>query len=70
MINLYDFIDILQDDFICVIDLNGIGLTCNKNEIKNRFNNDVITRISADFSQDASGDILNVHIKGYCINDD
>lgn len=71
MVKLYDFVEILKDEYICVIDLNGLGLECLKGEVKSRFNNDIIFKISSDFSQSADGDILNfVHIDGYCINQD
>lgn len=71
MVNLYDFVDVLKDEYICIIDLNGLAIECTKDEAKSKFNNDTIIEVSSDFSQSANGDILNfVYINGYCINED
>lgn len=71
MIKLYDFVDILEDEYICVVDLNGLCMESLKDEVKSRFNNNMITKISSDFSQSGDEDILNfVYIDGYCINED
>lgn len=71
MVKLYDFVDILKDEFICVVDLNGLAMECLKEEVKSRFKNDIILKINSDFSQSGDEDILNfVYIDGYCINED
>lgn len=70
MVKLYDFVDILKDEYVCIVDLSELAVECSKDEVKNRFNNDIILKISSDFSQSANGDILNfVYINGYCINE-
>lgn len=71
MVKLYDLIEILKDKYVFIVDLKGLGIECQKDEVRNRFNNDTILEISSDFSQSDNNDVLNfVHIDGYCKNED
>lgn len=47
---LYDFIDLLNDDYIVIISNNGNAHKINKYEVREYYNNDKILSISTDLT--------------------
>lgn len=70
MRRLYEFIDVLNEEYILILDKEGLGYELPIKEVKSRYNNDEIISISIEPSESQiNGMIIFIKINGICQNE-